>query len=67
MAAGTPRSGRCQLLRAIAASAAVGGSRADVHIYGIDCGSGALLPLDDLPHRQKASSSAPGSTPAMGT
>jgi len=50
MAAGAPRSGRSQLLRTIAASLAVGFSCADVHLYGIDCGNGALLPLADLPH-----------------
>src|SRR5579875_845277 len=50
MAAGAPRSGRSQLLRTIAASAALAHSCADVHVYGIDCGNGALLPLADLPH-----------------
>ena len=50
MAAGGPRSGRSQLLRTIAASAAITLTPADVHIYGIDCGNGALLPLAGLPH-----------------
>jgi S-DNA-T family DNA segregation ATPase FtsK/SpoIIIE len=50
MAAGAPRSGRSQLLRTIAASIAVSFSSADVHLYGIDCGNGALLPITDLPH-----------------
>jgi S-DNA-T family DNA segregation ATPase FtsK/SpoIIIE len=50
MAAGAPRSGRSQLLRTIAVSAAITHSAGDVHIYGIDCGNGALLPLADLPH-----------------
>ena len=50
MAAGAPRSGRSQLLRSIAASIAVSCSCADAHMYGIDCGNGALLPLADLPH-----------------
>ena len=50
MAAGAPRSGRSQLLRTIAAAVAVGFSCADAHMYGIDCGNGALLPLDALPH-----------------
>ena len=49
MAAGAPRSGRSQLLRTIATSLAVGFSCADVQLYGIDCGNGALLPLDGLP------------------
>jgi S-DNA-T family DNA segregation ATPase FtsK/SpoIIIE len=50
MAAGAPRSGRSQLLRTIAGSLATAHSCADVHMYGIDCGNGALLPLADLPH-----------------
>ena len=50
MAAGGPRSGRSQLLRTIAGSLAATHSCADVHLYGIDCGNGALLPLADLPH-----------------
>ena len=47
---GAPRSGRSQVLRALAASVADRTSCADVHLYGIDCGSGALLPLTTLPH-----------------
>ncbi len=50
MAAGTPRSGRSQLLRTIAGALALTHSAADVHLYGIDCGNGALLPLTELPH-----------------
>ena len=50
MAAGAPRSGRSQLLRTIAAAVAVSCSSADAHLYGIDCGNGALLPIADLPH-----------------
>jgi S-DNA-T family DNA segregation ATPase FtsK/SpoIIIE len=50
MAAGAPRSGRSQLLRAIAGALALARSPADVHMYGIDCGNGALLPLAGLPH-----------------
>jgi len=50
MAAGAPRSGRSQLLRTVAGSLALVHSCADVHMYGIDCGNGALLPLADLPH-----------------
>ncbi len=50
MAAGAPRSGRSQLLRTIAGSLALSHSCADVHLYGIDCGNGALLPVADLPH-----------------
>ncbi|WP_209561657.1 FtsK/SpoIIIE domain-containing protein [Frigoribacterium sp. PvP032] len=47
---GSPRSGRSQALRALAASIADLTSCSDVHLYGIDCGSGALLPLTALPH-----------------
>ncbi len=50
LAAGGPRSGRSQLLRTIAGSIAATQSTADVHVYGIDCGNGALLPVADLPH-----------------
>jgi DNA segregation ATPase FtsK/SpoIIIE, S-DNA-T family len=48
--AGAPRSGRSTLLRTIAGSVAATTSPADVHIYGLDCGSGSLLPLTQLPH-----------------
>src|SRR6202042_586131 len=50
MAVGAPRSGRSQLLRTIAGALALTHSSADVHLYGIDCGNGALLPLAELPH-----------------
>ena len=50
MAAGAPRSGRSQLLRTIGGALALVHSSADVHLYGIDCGNGALLPLAELPH-----------------
>jgi S-DNA-T family DNA segregation ATPase FtsK/SpoIIIE len=50
MAAGAPRSGRSQLLRTIAGALALEHACADVHMYGIDCGNGALLPLTELPH-----------------
>jgi DNA segregation ATPase FtsK/SpoIIIE, S-DNA-T family len=50
LAAGAPRTGRSQLLRTIAGSIASRASCADVHIYGIDCGNGALLALGRLPH-----------------
>jgi len=50
MAAGAPHSGRSQLLRTIAAALALGHSCADLHLYGIDCGNGALRALTDLPH-----------------
>ncbi len=49
-AIGAPRSGRSQILRTIAGSIAWNHSAADVHLYGIDCGNGALLPLAELPH-----------------
>jgi S-DNA-T family DNA segregation ATPase FtsK/SpoIIIE len=48
--AGSPRTGRSQTLRTIAGSLAARNSAADVHLFGIDCGNGALLPLGGLPH-----------------
>jgi S-DNA-T family DNA segregation ATPase FtsK/SpoIIIE len=48
--AGSPRSGRSQTLRTIAGSLAARNSAADVHLFGVDCGNGALLPLGGLPH-----------------
>jgi len=50
MAAGAPGSGRSQLLRTIGGALALAHSCADVHMYGIDCGNGALLPLTELAH-----------------
>ena len=47
---GGPRSGRSQALRTMAASIGRLVSPADVHLYGLDCGNGALLALSDLPH-----------------
>ena len=47
---GGPRSGRSQALRTMAGAIAQTVSPADVHLYALDCGNGALLPLDDLPH-----------------
>jgi S-DNA-T family DNA segregation ATPase FtsK/SpoIIIE len=47
---GGPRSGRSTALRTVAASLAATTSPADVHLYGIDCGANALLPLTALPH-----------------
>jgi DNA segregation ATPase FtsK/SpoIIIE, S-DNA-T family len=48
--AGAARSGRSTVLRTIAGSVAAHASPADVHIYALDCGTGALLPLTSLPH-----------------
>ena len=50
MIAGAARSGRSSLLRTLAGAVAARTSPADVHIYGIDCGAGALLPVSELPH-----------------
>ncbi|WNI15973.1 FtsK/SpoIIIE domain-containing protein [Actinacidiphila sp. ITFR-21] len=50
LAAGAPRSGRSQLLRTIAGSLARTHSTADLHLYGVDCGNGALNALAGLPH-----------------
>ncbi|QFR97929.1 cell division protein FtsK [Streptomyces tsukubensis] len=47
---GAPRSGRSQILRTVAGSLARTHSVADVHLYGIDCGNGALNALTRLPH-----------------
>ena len=47
---GAPRSGRSQALRTMAAMVARYTSSADVHLFGIDCGNGALLPMTRLPH-----------------
>ncbi len=48
--AGAPGSGRSQVLRTMAAGIADAISAADVHLFGLDCGNGALLPLVALPH-----------------
>ncbi len=47
---GSARSGRTQTLRTIAGALADRVSTRDLHLYGLDCGSGGLLPLADLPH-----------------
>jgi DNA segregation ATPase FtsK/SpoIIIE, S-DNA-T family len=48
--AGAAHTGRSSVLRTLAGSVAAAASPADVHIYAIDCGTGALLPLAGLPH-----------------
>ncbi|HEX6196406.1 MAG TPA: FtsK/SpoIIIE domain-containing protein [Jiangellaceae bacterium] len=48
--AGQSRSGRSSVLRLVAAGIARHTSPKDVHVYGIDCGNNALLPLLDMPH-----------------
>ncbi|MDH2413243.1 FtsK/SpoIIIE domain-containing protein [Nocardioides sp. CER19] len=45
-----PRAGRSTALRAIAGAIARDVSPEDVHVYGVDCGNNALLPLVALPH-----------------
>ncbi|MDL2081560.1 FtsK/SpoIIIE domain-containing protein [Streptomyces sp. GXMU-J15] len=47
---GGARSGRSTALRTLGGSLARTTSPHDVHVYGIDCGSNALLPLMRLPH-----------------
>ncbi|GAA2079147.1 FtsK/SpoIIIE domain-containing protein [Pseudolysinimonas kribbensis] len=47
---GAARSGRSQALRTIGAVLAAKLRASDLHLYGIDCGNGALLPLADFPH-----------------
>ena len=48
--AGAPRAGRSTALRTLAASIATYTSCRDVHLYALDCGNAALVPLDKLPH-----------------
>ena len=48
--AGAARSGRSTLLRTLGAALARSVSPADLHVYGLDFGNGALLPLVSLPH-----------------
>lgn len=45
-----PRAGRSTVLRALAGAIGRFCSPADVHLYGVDCGNNALLPLVGLPH-----------------
>ncbi|GAA1478310.1 FtsK/SpoIIIE domain-containing protein [Nocardioides aestuarii] len=47
---GSAKSGRSQVLRTVAASIARLTDASDVHVYGLDCGNGALNPLGSLPH-----------------
>ncbi|MFE0733196.1 FtsK/SpoIIIE domain-containing protein [Streptomyces antibioticus] len=47
---GSPRSGRTQVLRTVAGSAALAVSSADLHVYGIDAAGGGLSALESLPH-----------------
>jgi S-DNA-T family DNA segregation ATPase FtsK/SpoIIIE len=47
---GGPRSGRSAALRTVAGAVASSAHPRDVHLYGIDCGSNALLPVLALPH-----------------
>lgn len=47
---GDAGSGRSTFLRTLAAGLAGSCSARDVHLFGIDCGNGALLPMTDLPN-----------------
>ncbi|SDN91627.1 FtsK/SpoIIIE domain-containing protein [Actinacidiphila guanduensis] len=47
---GGPRSGRSTALRTVAGALARTASPQDVHVYAVDCGANALLPLVALPH-----------------
>ena len=47
---GGPGSGRSTALRTLAAGLADRFPARDLHLYGLDCGNGALLPLEVLPH-----------------
>ncbi|HZE29801.1 MAG TPA: FtsK/SpoIIIE domain-containing protein, partial [Actinoallomurus sp.] len=48
--AGSARSGRSTVLRTLAGALASSCAPSDVHLYAIDCGANALLPLVALPH-----------------
>ncbi|MBL1066411.1 FtsK/SpoIIIE domain-containing protein [Streptomyces sp. 7-21] len=50
MIVGGPRAGRSTALRTLAGAIASSTSPSDVHLYAIDCGSNAMLPLVGLPH-----------------
>lgn len=50
LVAGDPRSGRSTFLTTVAASLAASASPSEAHLYALDCGGGALLPLAQLPH-----------------
>ena len=47
---GAAQSGRTTALRTIAAAIAAGCSPADAHLYVLDCDSGVLGLLEELPH-----------------
>lgn len=47
---GAPRSGRSQALLVLAAAIAELTDPADLHLYGLDCGAGALRALASMPH-----------------
>ncbi|WP_211277810.1 FtsK/SpoIIIE domain-containing protein, partial [Couchioplanes caeruleus] len=47
---GSPRSGRSQTLRTLAAALALAHGADDVHLYAVDCGNGAMNVLTALPH-----------------
>ncbi|HEY9376531.1 MAG TPA: FtsK/SpoIIIE domain-containing protein, partial [Jiangellaceae bacterium] len=47
---GAPRTGRSTQLRALAGAVGRHVSPRSVHLYGVDCGNNALLPLIGLPH-----------------
>ncbi|WP_298748590.1 FtsK/SpoIIIE domain-containing protein [uncultured Serinicoccus sp.] len=47
---GAARTGRSSALRVLAGAVARDLSPEDVHVYGVDCGNNALLPLQALPH-----------------
>jgi S-DNA-T family DNA segregation ATPase FtsK/SpoIIIE len=47
---GASRSGRSTVLRAIAGAVGTRTDPRDVHLYAVDCGNNALLPLVRLPH-----------------
>ena len=50
LVAGSARSGRSTVLRSLTCALAASTPATDLHVYGLDFGNGALLPLKDLPH-----------------
>ncbi|GAA3831354.1 FtsK/SpoIIIE domain-containing protein [Sphaerisporangium flaviroseum] len=47
---GAGRSGRSSVLRAVAGAAGLHADPRDLHLYAVDCGNNALLPLVGMPH-----------------
>jgi S-DNA-T family DNA segregation ATPase FtsK/SpoIIIE len=50
LAVGDPGSGRTTWLRTLAGSLCAQISTRDLHLFGVDCGNGGLVPIADLPN-----------------